>query len=450
MNLINKLTKKKIKIKKNIFKIINNIKNKINCNVQINVILNIGYNLKIKNQKIEIIEYINKEKIILQLNKKNRKITTKLNNINNINNNHINYIKTIIDFATKDKFNNLIKKEDFATKYKKNLGLIFKDDISIENILQIVNNIETNSINYNKKYIFSEGVNFNNTITSILIANNFNYIKHYDYRNYVLINNLIAKNKKSMESNSKYILKHKLSDLLNKHHVLGRKTAIETLLKLNAKNIDTQKSKVIFNKEIAVKIFLYLAQSIQGNNIYYKTSFMVDKLNKKIFPEWINILEDPFVYKNIGSKPFDNEGINTKKYFIIKNGILKTWITDTYFSRKLNYLNTSNNGGIHNWIFLNNKQNINFQELIQEMNNGIIINELLGEGVNISTGFFSKGATGYIVKNGKIKSSINEFTISGNLINLFKNIINMSNNFNHNSNIKSGSILVSDIQISGK
>ncbi len=451
MNLIKKLNKKYpfyIKTIKKTFKI---IQSHIKCFTQIYIKSLFNIELKIKNKKIENLEYIYKDLIVIEIYKNKKKNITycnnlKLNNIKKCIENTINNINSL----SKDKYITIPSYKSYIQKYEKNLGLIFNDNLSLNDMINISINTEQNSLNY-KKNLISDNTTFSTNLYCITIYNNYNIIKNYISKNYLLTNNIIAKKKKNMEYSFDYIQSHKLSDILHNYHKLGKNNAKKAISKLDSKQIKTKKYKILFNNKTSIEIFKYLIESIKGYNIYNKTSFLINKLNKQILPNWLSIKEDPFIFKGIGSKPFDDEGINTKKYTIIKNGILKTWILDTYSSKKLNITNTSNSGGIHNWVFKKKKTDfISYKKLVSKMNNGLIINELLGQGVNINNGNFSKGASGYLVKNNKIKYPVNEITISGNLKSLFKNIIDISNDINYYSKIRIGSILICKIQVGGK
>ncbi len=450
MNINSKIKNIKKYYNKKIIQIFKFIKSYINYKIQINIKTIIGKDIKIKNQKVENIEFKNNQCIYITIYNNKKKCKFICNNFKKETLlKFIKYVNKTIHFTSKDNYNKLPSKKIFNKKYNKNLGIIFNDNINTNNIINLCKNIELNTINFNKN-IFSDGVLFQKYTYYNFIYNNLKFIKYYISKNYIITNNIFYNKSDIMIYNTKYIYKHKLSDLIHHSYNLPKNTYIELINKINPKKIKTQKLSVIFTKEISSQIFNYLYKSIKGKNIYNKTSFMINKLNKKILPEWINITEDPFLYKGIGSKPFDNEGLNTKKYIIIKNGILKTWILNTKWSKKLKIKNTFNSGGIHNWCFINNKNNnITLKKLINIMNNGIIINNFLGQGVNINNGIFSKGASGFLIRNGKIKYPIHEITISGNLIKLFKNIKYISNEINENSKIRIGSILVYNLQIAG-
>ncbi len=445
------INKKKNIYKKKIIKIFNIIKKKTNCNIQIYFQINKETNIKFKNKSVENIEFKNNLyiKIISILNKK--KYIIICNNIKKKTiKNCIKYINNSKNYTSKDECNILPNKKKFTKKYKKNLGIYFKKDININDIINILKNIEYNSNNSIYKNIKSDGTSFTKNENIIIIYNDYKKIKSYISKSYLLINNIILNYKNIMEYEYIYIYKYNILDILIKYHNLSKKNIKKIIIKKKIKNIKSKKYSVILNNEISCEIFKYLSIAINGNNIYYRNSFLKNKLNKQILPNWINIIEDPFLYKGIGSKPFDDEGLNTKKYFVIKKGILKTWILNSYYSKKLNFKNTFNEGGIHNWIFKNNIKNISFKELINKMNTGLIIDKLLGQGININTGLYSKGIAGFWVENKKIKYYINEATISGNLKKLYKNIIYMSNDININSQIRTGSILIKNIIITGK
>ncbi len=449
MNLFNKIKQNNHFLKKTIKNTFNLIQSYLKCKTQIIIKSNIGTSVKIKNKKIENIEFKDNSFMEITIFKNKRKNVVLCNNFDKKTIiKCINYVINTIKYTSKDKNLCLPTYELYKQKTNKQLGIIFNDYISTNEMSEIAINVENNSLNTNKK-IKSDYTFFSKNINNIIIYNNYDIIKNYYSKTYFLINNIIAQKKNNMEFNYNYIYTHKLSDLLHKSHYLGKKTAEQALLRLNIKKINTKNQTVIFDNKTSSEIFYYLFKSIQGKNIINKTSFMLNKINKKILPNWLNIIENPHLFKGIGTKPFDKEGSNTYKYTIIKNGILNNLILDTYSAKTLNKINTSNYGGIHNWCFTNKKQNITKQELIKKMNNGIIIDRLLGDGVNLSNGLYSKGISGFYIKNGKILFSINEVTISGNLKDLFKNIINMSNDYNKYCKIKSGSILVKNIQITG-
>ncbi len=445
INKINKIYKKKIK------KIFNIFYSYLKCNIQITILYKKGYQIKIKSKNLENIDYIDNITIQIQIFKNNYTTTIYCNNIHDSTiNNCINYIKNSIFYTSKDKDYILTKPYIYNQKYKKNLGIYYPTNLKLNIIFNMIYNVEYNALHTNTNLIINDYTSFSNITHNIYIYNNYQYCKYYNISNYTLINSVIAKQNNISENHYDYLYSHNINDILYKVHTLGKKNAINTIKKLNPKNIHTQKNNIILMNTVSIQLFEYFVQAINGYNIYYKKSFLINKLHKQVLPNWINIINDPHIYKGVGSKPFDNEGNNTYKYNIVTNGILNTWITDTYTSFKLNIPNTHNNGGIDNWCFHYNKTNITYNMLIKKVYNGFIIDKFLGQGVNLITGDFSKGASGFYIEKGKIKYPVNEITLSGNLKDIFNNITDISNDTNINSSIRIGSLLISNVQIAGK
>jgi PmbA protein len=257
---------------------------------------------------------------------------------------------------------------------------------------------------------------------------------------------MVAQDKNSMQRDFDYSISRKINNLENSE-TLGKKTAKRVVSRLGSKKIQTMKSSVIFSAEISHVFFSHLVNAISGDNVYQKSTFLINNLKTKIFPDWLNIKENPHLKTGLGSKPFDNEGVSTNPRYIIQNGILQTWLLNSYNARKLQLESTGNCGGIYNWLVSNN--NISFKELLKKMNQGILITELMGQGVDIVTGNYSRGAVGFWVENGSIAYPVNEITISGNLKRMWSNILNISTDTDTRNNIQCGSILLSEMQISG-
>jgi len=230
--------------------------------------------------------------------------------------------------------------------------------------------------------------------------------------------------------------------------VIGEDSAYRSIKRLFPKKIKTIKSSVIFSSDIAFSFFKNLVYAISGNNVYKKSTFLLNALGCKIFPNWLNIIDNPHLKKGLGSKYFDDEGVCTKYNVIVKNGILKSWLLNVYTGRKLKFDSTGNSGGIHNW-FITGDGMLSFKELIKYMHRGLLVTELIGHGVNITTGDYSRGVFGFWIERGTVQYPVSEITISGNLKNMFNNIVRIGSDINKKYTINCGSILLSEMQISG-
>lgn len=229
--------------------------------------------------------------------------------------------------------------------------------------------------------------------------------------------------------------------------VVAKKTAQRTVRRLGAKKISTGNWPVIFAPEMARGLVGSFLSAITGGNLYRQASFLLDHLEQKIFPDYLQIEEKPHLLKGVGSVPFDREGVKTSAKDLVRNGILKTYLLGSYSGRKLKMQSTGNAGGTHNVFVASTGQN--FQELLQRMPKGLIITELMGQGVNIVTGDYSRGAFGFWVENGVIQYPVQEITIAGNLKNMFSNIVAVGNDIDHRGNVHTGSILIAEMMVAG-
>ncbi|HRS02390.1 MAG TPA: TldD/PmbA family protein [Bacteroidota bacterium] len=227
------------------------------------------------------------------------------------------------------------------------------------------------------------------------------------------------------------------------------KTAIHRTTRLiGAKKIESQKLPIIFEPNIAAEILGFLSACVNGNNIYLNRSFLAGKLNLEIANPIVNIIDDGLIPGGLGSRPFDSDGVPTRKTIVIENGILKSYLLGTYAARKLNMKSTGHSSGITNFILASG--NLSQDALIKSIDKGILITSTIGHGLNPTTGDISKGAAGMMIINGELAYPVNEFTFSGNLQNILQNIIAIANDPLQNSQIITPSILVKELDISGK
>ncbi|CAL4326152.1 metalloprotease PmbA [Buchnera aphidicola] len=327
-----------------------------------------------------------------------------------------------------------------------NIDLFHPWEFNIEHAIQYATIAEKEAFKFDKRIVNSEGSFFNSNITINVFGNSLGMLEKYKSTCYSTYNCMIARDQKSMQRDFDYSISRKIENL-EKSEILGQKTARRVLSRLGSRKMRTMKSPIIFSAEISHIFFSHLANAISGDNVYQKSTFLINDLKKRIFPEWLNIQENPHLKQGLASKPFDNEGVTTKIKHIIENGVLTTWLLNSYNGRKLNLDSTGNAGGIYNWLVSNNCTS--FEELLKKMHQGVLVTELMGQGVDIVSGNYSRGAIGFWIENGKISYPVNEITISGNLRSMWNNIISISNDIDTRNNIQCGSILLSEMQVSG-
>jgi PmbA protein len=221
-----------------------------------------------------------------------------------------------------------------------------------------------------------------------------------------------------------------------------------TVQRLGARRLKTCNAPVIFHADIATGLFGSFLSAISGGNLYRKASFLLDHLGKNIFADHITLIEKPHLLKGLASAPFDAEGVATHERNLVTDGVLQGYLLSSYSARKLGMQSTGNAGGAHN-IFINTSE-FDLQALLKEMNTGLLVTEVMGQGVNIVTGDYSRGASGFWVENGIIQYPVEEITIAGNLRDMFKHIVTIGNDINKHSSIHTGSILIDRMMIAGE
>ncbi|MBC3868834.1 metalloprotease PmbA [Undibacterium oligocarboniphilum] len=232
---------------------------------------------------------------------------------------------------------------------------------------------------------------------------------------------------------------------------IGRYAAERALARLNGRQLDTRKCPVLFEAPLAAGLLGAFVQATSGGALYRKSSFLLDTLGTRIFPEHIRIKEDPHIIGGIGSSPFDDEGVRTQKREVVSQGILQGYFLSTYSARKLGMKTTGNAGGSHNLTLSSSltKRNDDFAAMLRKMDTGLLVTELMGQGVNYVTGDYSRGASGYWVERGVIQYPVEEITIAGNMRDMFRQIVAVGADSLIRGTKQTGSILIESMMVAG-
>jgi len=228
---------------------------------------------------------------------------------------------------------------------------------------------------------------------------------------------------------------------------IGKLAAKRTIRRLGARKMATCQAPVVYEAPIASSLLSHFINAIRGGNLYRKTSFLLDHIDKKVFSNFIHIYEQPHLPKAMGSAAFDNEGVTTQSRDLVANGILKGYVLDSYSARKLGMQTTGNAGGVHNLCIDSGK--LDLAGILAKMDNGLLLTELIGFGVNNVTGDYSRGGVGFWVEKGEIQYPVEEITIAGNLRDMFNHILEVGTDVDTRGNIRVGSILLENLTIAG-
>ena len=230
---------------------------------------------------------------------------------------------------------------------------------------------------------------------------------------------------------------------------VGKKAASFAKKKLGSQHLKSQKCPVIFIPRQASGLFSQLLGALSGSRQFKKTSFLLDSLDKSVITDSISIYEDPLQSKTLGSRAFDLDGVLKNKQFFVEDGRVVSYLMGQYSANQLGLKTTANAGGVSNCYVKSNFEG-GLDELTRDMKKGLIVTDLMGHGVNATTGDYSRGASGFWVENGAIQFPVSGITIAGNLKNMLKNIVFVGNDFDFRSNVKVGSTLISEMTIAGE
>ena len=228
---------------------------------------------------------------------------------------------------------------------------------------------------------------------------------------------------------------------------VGRKAAARTLARLGARKAKTCRAPVVFENRLATGLIGNLVAAVSGPNLYREASFLRDSLGQQLLPDFITVDERPHLPRGLGSAPFDGEGMVTRDRVLVERGVLAGYVLDGYAARRLNLAPTGHAGGVHNLIV--SDQGFDLDGLLARMGRGLLVTELMGFGVNLLTGDYSRGASGFWVEGGAISHPVEEITIAGNLREMFANVVAAGSDLERRGGIQCGSLLLAEMTIAG-
>ncbi|MBS0908956.1 metalloprotease PmbA [Tatumella sp. JGM118] len=340
-----------------------------------------------------------------------------------------------------------VAEKDLLAWNPPDLDLFHPLDIGVDRAIELAAEAEQSALQADKRIVNTEGGSFNTHASIRVFGNSHGLLNSYCSSRHGISGSVIAEQDGHMERNYAYTAARDFADLKSAQWV-GEECARRTLARLAPRKLATMKAPVIFASEVATGLFGHLVGAISGGSVYRKSTFLLDSLGKEIFPHWLTIEERPHVLKGVASTPFDSEGVTTRDRTIIDHGVLQQWLLTSYSARKLGLHSTGHAGGIHNWRIAG--QGHTFDQLLKQMGTGLVVTELMGQGVSAMTGDYSRGASGFWVENGEIQYPVSEITIAGNLQDMWKNIVTVGDDIETRSNIQCGSVLLPEMKIAGQ
>ncbi len=340
--------------------------------------------------------------------------------------------------------------EEVLERAPRDLELFHPWLLSAEEAVELAIRGESAAFAVDKRITNSDGANTYAQQSHFVLANSRGFIGGYPYSRHSLSVSPIAGRGNNMQRDGWYSSERHPKKLADPE-AIGRYAAERALSRLHARKLDTRKCPVLFEAPLAAGLLGSFVQAVSGGALYRKSTFLTDSLGTEVFGSDIHIVEDPHQPGGVGSAPFDEEGVRTQRREVVRHGVLQGYFLSTYSARKLGMQTTGNAGGSHNLMMTSTRTqpSDDFRGLLKKMGSGLLVTELMGQGVNYVTGDYSRGASGYWVENGVIQYPVEEITIAGNLRDMFKNIAAIGNDLLIRGTKQTGSILIANMTVAG-
>ncbi len=352
----------------------------------------------------------------------------------------------IAKYTSEDPYAGLADAARMAYDYP-DLDLCHPWDIDALAAAEIARACETAAREADSRISNSEGATVSSQQGAFVYGNSHGFVGGYPSTRHSISCSVLAGTGDAMQRDYWYT-SHRLPDALEAPEAVGKRAAERTIARLNGRRLSTRKAPVIFSAELAPSLIRSLLGAIRGHAIYRKASFLLDAVGQPLFPDWMQIHEDPRKIRGIASAPFDNEGVATAPRELIKDGVLQGYVLDSYAARKLGLETTGNAGGVRNVTV--SQSNLDLAALLRQMDTGLLVTEMMGQGVNTVTGDYSRGAAGFWVEGGVIQYPVEEITVAGNLKDVFKNLVAVGCDNRIPGSMDTGSWLVEQMTIAGE
>jgi len=352
---------------------------------------------------------------------------------------------SIASFTAEDEFAGLADAELMAREIP-SLDLYFPSGLDVDRATEIALRAENAARALDPRIENSEGASVGTGEGVRVYANSHGFVGGYPSSSHSVSCSVIAKSGDSLERDYWYTTARAFEDLDAPEEV-GRVAATRAVRRLGARQVKTKVVPVIYPAELARGLFGHLLGAIRGSAQYRKSTFLLGALGEAVFPDFVDIEEDPFIPRGLGSAPFDAEGVATRRRMLVERGVLKGYLLSSYSARRLGMQTTGNAGGAHNVLVKPNAGSL--EEIIAGCKEAFVVGELLGQGVNPVTGDYSRGAAGFWVERGEIVYPVNEVTVAGNLKEMFKSIVAIGSDVDVRGSVRTGSVLVDRLTVAG-
>ncbi len=336
---------------------------------------------------------------------------------------------------------------DLMAREFKDLDAYHDWPIDSEQAIELALQCEASALDYDQAISNSEGAGVEVNKRFSAYGNSHGFLQAERRTRHSISCSVVAENEQGMQRDYWYDVSRNPDSLLSVEDI-GRKAARRTLERLGARKLKTGSSRVMFVPEIARGLISHFNAAIGGNAQYRKASFLLDALESRVFPEFFQLQEHPFSKMALGSANYDAEGVATREDFLVRDGVVQSYLLDSYSACKLGRQSTGHASGVHNLTLTDTGKD--FNGCLQAMDRGLLVTELMGQGVSIVTGDYSRGAAGFWVEHGQIQYPVEEITIASNLKDMYAGIVEIGNDVDQRGSILTGSIVIENMTIAGE
>lgn len=413
---------------------------------EVSIAVSQGYGVEVRQGEVETLEYHRDKSLSLSVYQGQRSGTATTSDISpQALASTVDAACGIAMYTQADPYSGLPDKAHLAQQ-RPDCDLYHPWGLTPQEAIAFCQGCEAQAMAVDKRITNSEGVSLNTRESCYALGNSlgFNGVVQKTRHSFSCVPLAQVGNEK--ERDYEYTVARSPEDLMDASAVAHR-AAHKVLQRLGARQIPTGSVPVLMAAPVARGLLQHFIAAISGGSLYRRASFLLDHVGRAIFPEWFSMKEEPHLLRGLASAPFDGEGVRTAPRVLVDGGVLQGYVLGSYSARKLGLVTTGNAGGIHNCIVKSNAHDL--KALLKKMDRGLLVTELMGQGVNIVTGDYSRGAAGFWVEKGEIQYPVNEITIAGTLPEMFRRLVAVGDDVDRRGAIQTGSMLLEEMMVGG-
>jgi PmbA protein len=354
----------------------------------------------------------------------------------------------IARYTAEDPYAGLIEPEALARDIP-DLDLDHPWDLAPEAAIELARECEAAGLAVDARVANSEGASVSSQRHTGVYGNSLGFLAGYSATSHSVSCSLIAQDGDEMHRDYWYSIARDATELQQAADI-GRLAGERALARLAARRLSTRKSPVAYTPDMARGLFRHFLGAIRGTSQYRKSSFLLNAAGEQVFPQFLSMQERPHIMKALASSPFDQEGGATHDRELVSGGMLAGYVLGSYSARRLGLKSTGNAGGVHNLLVSTSEGALAPAAFLARLGTGLLVTELMGQGVNGVTGDYSRGASGFWVEDGVIAYPVQEITIAGNLKPMYRDIVALGDDVDVRGGIRTGSVLIGEMTIAGE